>query len=51
MSGLKGRVDKLYTGTVSTVTSEIRVTKDDQVLKQKVIGNNKKKVIRIVVRL
>ena len=51
MSGLKGRVDRLFTGTISTVISKITVTKDDQVLKEKVIGNNKKKVIQIVVRL
>lgn len=51
MSGLKGRIDRLYTGTISTVSSKITVKKDDAVVKEKVIGNNKKKVIQIVVRL
>ncbi len=51
MSGLKGRIDKLFTGTISSVTSKITVTKDDKVLKQKVIGNNTQKVIEILVRL
>lgn len=51
MSGLKGRIDRLYTGTISTVSSKITVTKGDAVVKEKVIGNNKKKVIQIVVRL
>lgn len=51
MSGLKGRIDKLYSGTISHVTSKITVTKELQVIKQKVIGNNNEKVIEIVVRL
>lgn len=50
MSGLKGRIDKLFTGTISVVTSKITVIKDDEIIKQKVIGNNKQKVIEIVVR-
>ena len=51
MSGLKARIDKLYSGTISLVTSKITVKKDDEVIKQKVIGNNDRKVIEIVVRL
>lgn len=51
MSGLKGRIDKLYAGTISHVTSKITVSKNEKVIKQKVIGNNQNKVIEIVVRL
>ena len=51
MSGLKGRIDKLYTGTISHVTSKLTVQKGDRVIKQKVIGNNPGKVIEIVIRL
>jgi hypothetical protein len=51
MSGLKGRIDKLFAGTMSHVTSKISVCKDEQVIKQKSIGNNTQKVIEIVVRL
>jgi len=48
---LKARIDRLYAGTISQVTSKLTVTKDDKVIKEKVIGNNKKKVIQIVIRL
>ena len=51
MAGLKGRIDKLYAGTVSNVTSKITVSKGEDVIKEKKIGNNKQKVIQIVVRL
>lgn len=51
MAGLKARIDKLFTGSISSVTSKITVTKDDKIIKQKVIGNNTQKVIEIVVRL
>lgn len=51
MSGLKGRIDKLYSGTISHVTSKMTVSKDETIIKQKVIGNNQKKVIEIVIRL
>lgn len=51
MSGLKGRIDKLYAGTISNVTSKITVSKDDKVIKQVKTGNNKQKVIEIVIRL
>ena len=51
MSGLKGRIDKLYSGTVSNVTSKITVKKNEDILKQKVIGNNSQKVIEIIVKL
>jgi hypothetical protein len=51
MAGIKGRIDKLYAGTISDVTSKITVTKNDEVIKEKVIGNNINKVIQIVVRL
>lgn len=47
----KARVDKLFAGTISQITSRIVVMKGDTVLKEKVIGNNKEKVIEIVVRL
>ena len=51
MAGIKGRIDKLYAGTISDVTSKITVTKNDEVIKEKVIGNNVNKVIQIVVRI
>lgn len=51
MSGLKSRIDKLYHGTISKVTSKITVKKNDDVIKESKIGNNKEKVIQIVVRL
>ncbi len=51
MSSLKGRIDKLFAGTISDVTSKITVTKGEQVIKEKKIGNNQQKVIQIVVRL
>jgi hypothetical protein len=51
MSGLKGRINKLYAGTISNVTSKITVSKDDKVIKQTKTGNNKQKVIEIVIRL
>jgi len=51
LAGLKGRIDKLFAGTISSVTSKITVTKDDKVIKQKTIGNNHQKVIEIVVKL
>ncbi|HAT1745439.1 TPA: hypothetical protein I8Z16_001730 [Legionella pneumophila] len=51
MTGLKARIDKLYSGSISHVTSKIIVYKDDKIIKQKVIGNNKEKVIEIAVRL
>lgn len=48
---LKARVKALHTGTISQVTSRIKVTKDDKTIKQISFGNNKNKVIEIVVRL
>ncbi len=48
---LKARVDKLYSGTISTVSSHIIVSKDGKEVKRAEYGNNKHKVIRIVVRL
>lgn len=51
MAGLKGRIDKLFSGSISHVTGKITVTKDDKVIKQKVIGNNTQKVIEIIVKL
>jgi hypothetical protein len=51
MSGLKGRIDKLFSGSISHVTSKITISKDEKVIKQKTIGNNQQKVIEIVVRL
>jgi hypothetical protein len=51
MAGLKARIDKLYSGSVSSVTSKITVMKNDEIIKQKVIGNNKEKVIQIIVKL
>lgn len=48
---LKARVKALHTGTISQVTSRIKVTKGDKVIKQVTFGNNNKKVIEIVVRL
>ena len=51
MSSLKSRIDKLYSGTIGEVTSKISVYKADELIKKAVIGNNKQKVIEIVVRL
>jgi hypothetical protein len=51
MPGLKGRIDKLFSETISQVTSKILVSKDELIIKQKVIGNNQQKVIEIAVRL
>lgn len=51
MSGLKGRIDRLFTGSISHVTSKLTVSKDDKIIKQKIIGNNQQKVIEIVVKL
>lgn len=51
MSSLKSRIDKLYQGTISTVSSRIKVIKGETVIKEKKIGNNMEKVIEIVVRL
>ena len=51
MAGLKSRIDRLFAGSVSTVTSKITVTKNDAVIKEKVIGNNAQKVIQIIVKL
>jgi hypothetical protein len=51
MSGLKGRINKLYAGSISDVTCKILVTKNESIVKQNIIGNNQQKVIEIVVRL
>lgn len=51
MSGLKSRIDKLYRGSVSNITSKIIISKDGQEIKKTVTGNNKEKVIEILVRL
>lgn len=51
MSNLKSRVDKLYRGSISPITSVIKVVKGETVLKESKTGNNKEKVIEIVVRL
>jgi|GEM_PF-6730100 len=48
---LKARVDSLYTGAVSTVSSHICIYKSDTLVKKKVHGTNKNKVIRIAIRL
>lgn len=48
---LKARVDKLYTGAISEVSSRIIVTKDDKPIKKVTHGTNKNKVIEITVRL
>ena len=51
MAGIKGRIYKLYAVTISNVTSKITVIKDEKVIKQVSTGNNKQKVIEIVIRL
>lgn len=48
---LKAIVKSLHTGAISQVTSRIKVTKDDKTIKQVSYGNNKNKIIEIVVRL
>lgn len=48
---LKARVDRLYSGTISTLTAQLTVYKDKKVVKQKIIGNNQNKVIKIDIRL
>ena len=51
MAGLKARIDKLYAGTISHVTSKIIIKKGEVIVKQKKIGNNEQKVIEITVNL
>jgi hypothetical protein len=51
MSGQKARLDKLYAGTISDITSKIVVKKGETILKQAKSGNNPQKVIEIVIRL
>lgn len=48
---LRARVNALYTGTISEVSSKIIVTKNDKELRRAEIGNNRNKVIEILVRL
>lgn len=48
---LKARVDKLYSGTISTMTAKFTVYKDGVVIKEKTIGNNESKVVEIVIKL
>jgi len=48
---LKARVDALYAGAISDVSSHIIVTKDSKVIKKAVSGSNPHKVIEITVRL
>lgn len=50
MSGLLERVRRLHAERVSSLTSKITITKDNKVIKQSVSGNNKNKVVEIVVR-
>ena len=50
-SGRKARIDKLHSGAISTVSSEILITKNGKTLRQDKRGTNLNKVIRIVVRL
>ena len=50
MSSIKSRLDKLYAGSISAITSKITVTKDGEILKEKTIGNNKNKMIQILVK-
>ena len=50
MSGsLKARIDKLYSGAISFAGSEIEVYEGKKLVKKSIHGNNKNKVIRIVV--
>lgn len=48
---LRARVDSLHAGAISTVSSRICIYKDDKLIKKKVHGTNKDKVIEIIVRL
>ena len=50
-SGLKTRVAKLHTASISDVSSEIVIEKGAKVLRRAKHGTNPNKVIRIVVRL
>ena len=50
MRGLKARIDNLYQGSISHVSSRIVVLKDDKVIKKVVHGNNKQKVIELVIK-
>lgn len=51
MSSLKSRIDKLHTGVITKVTSQIKVIKDNEVIKSHTYGTNKNKVIQIIVNL
>jgi predicted nuclease of predicted toxin-antitoxin system len=51
VSGLKARVDRLYSSIISDVSSRIIVTKDDKVMKKVTHGTNPQKIIQIEVRL
>jgi len=48
---LKARVDKLFSGIMSSLTANFIVSEDDKVIKEKTIGNNKSKVVTIVIKL
>lgn len=51
MRGIRERVNKLYSRSISDVSSEIAIYKDDKQIKKASFGTNKQKVVRIVVRL
>lgn len=48
---LKARIDRLFSGTMSTLTAKFLVCDGDVIIKEKSIGNNKSKVVHIVINL
>jgi hypothetical protein len=48
---IKSRIDKLYRGTITDITSRITVKKNEQVIKQKTVGTNLNKMIELIVSL
>ena len=50
LSSLKSRVNNIYAGTISDVSSRIVIIKDDKTIKKVCHGTNKNKVIEIAIR-
>lgn len=48
---LKARVDKLYAGSISKTTAKFVVLKDGKEVKKKIIGNNRDRVVEIIIEL
>lgn len=48
---MKQRLEKLYSKSISDVTSHIVIFKDDKMIKKVIHGTNPEKVIALIVRL